>query len=146
MKNFQEEFLNDQEDNLGINDPHNFSSGPGPDDDDWLDDDDDDDFDIETGDDIDDDADEELVNPNVIPEVADDDDDEEGSWADDDDDLLADDDEDEDDDLLASADDNDRSVTHDTDFNTDFANKPYGRTTGRMKDHEPGTPGPDTGI
>jgi hypothetical protein len=170
MTQFQDEFLNDQEDILRINYSEDVSLNADPDDDEWLtddDDDDDDSFDIETGDDVDDDADEELVNPAAIPETASfDDDNDEGSWADEyeggddddelddtDDDLLSDD---EDDDLLSVDDDDDEdedisseseTTEADTiersDLDPDFEVRPHvdKRTTGRLIDHEPGTPG-----
>jgi hypothetical protein len=131
MKNIHDEILDNQDDDLRYQGGNNYNEID-PEDDDLIDDEDED-FDIETGDDIDDDVDDELISTDTVT-----DDDE---W-DDDDDLLSDDEE-EDDDLVASADDDDseKSVTHDTSFNTGFESRPHGRTTGRMTDHNPGTTG-----
>ena len=148
MTQFQKEILKDQEDNLSVIYTNDVYSGPDPDDDDWVSDDDDDDFDLETGDDIDDDTDEELVNPNVIPDTPDlDEDDDEGTWADDDedDDLLSDDDEDDEDITLKSDDDSvseaDRLSRGDLGSNFAERASSKNRSTGRMIDHEPGSPG-----
>lgn len=143
MTQFQEEILKDRADNLSViyaNDVHN---GPGPDDDDdWVsDDDDDDDFDVETGDDID----EDYVSP-IVPDTPDTDEDDD-TWVDDDedDDLLGDDDEDDEDMTLEADDDEvtegDRLTRGD--LGTGFDERSYGksRRTGRMIDHEPGSSG-----
>jgi hypothetical protein len=149
MTQFQEEFLKDQEDNLSVIYSNNIYSGPDPDDDDWVSDDDDEDFD----DDADSDVDEELVNPNVIPDTADlDDEDDEGTWADEDedDDLLSDEDED-DEDITSESDSSDTTTEADRiereNLGSNVGERPYGRNrrTGRMIDHEPGSTGTGTG-
>lgn len=129
MKNIHEEILDNQDDDLGYTSTDNYVQVD-PDDEDLVEEEDDD-FDLETGDDIDDDVEDELVSSDTLP-------DEDEDW-DEDDDLLGD--EEEEDDLIASADDTEKSVTHDVSFNSDYAGRPQGRTSGRMTDHNPGTTG-----
>lgn len=148
MTQLQEDFLKDQEDNLSSMYSHDIYSGPDPDDDDWVSDDDDDNFD-----DADSDIEEELVNPNAMPDTSDlDDEDDEGTWADDDEDgdLLSDEDED-DEDITSESESSDTTTEADRiergNLGSNMDERPYGknRRTGRMIDHEPGSPGTGTG-
>ena len=132
MAQFQDEFLKDQEDSLRVQYYDNIYSGPDPDDDDEDDDwvDDDEDPDLDTDDDIDDDAD-------ISSTELDDDDDD--SWIDDDEDF--------DEDTAGTRSASDETTEADRinreNLNPNFEERPSSRnrTTGRMIDHEPGSPG-----
>jgi len=132
---------------VGINGSYTIS----PDDDDDLNDDDDLDIDLD---------DEEIEEEDEILDIksqVDPDDDDDDLVDDDllDDDLLDDDDLDSpvvtpdlDEDDLLDEDDNDDDEDDSTTFNSnaDFVSRHQERTTGRMIDHEPGTPGFDRSL